>query len=63
MDALTENFGWIEILFTAVVALGFGGWQYWSVSREIKRDKQARGDAESAERSGHAVGEHELDDR
>ena len=42
MESLGENFGWIEILFTAIVALGFGGWQYWSVSREIERDKQAK---------------------
>lgn len=42
MESLGENFGWIEILFTAVVALGFGGWQYWSVSREIRRDKEAK---------------------
>ena len=27
---------------TALVALGFGIWQYWSVSREIKRDKDAK---------------------
>ena len=26
----------------SLVALGFGGWQYWSVSREIKRDKDAK---------------------
>ena len=68
MENFTENFGWIEILFTAVVALGFGGWQYWSVSREIERDKQAKREQEareaaSGEAAGHAVGEHELDDR
>ena len=42
MERFGEHFGWIEIVFTAVVALGFGGWQYWSVSREIRRDKAAR---------------------
>lgn len=63
MESIGENFGWIEILFTAVVALGFGGWQYWSVSREIKRDKQARRDRESSDDAGHPVGKHELDDR
>ncbi len=63
MEALSENFGWIEILFTALVAFGFGSWQYWSVSREIERDKQAKRDADSAGGPGHAVGEHELDDR
>ena len=63
MENFTENFGWIEILFTALVAFGFGGWQYWSVSREIERDKQAKRERDSAAASGHAVGEHELDDR
>ena len=42
MGNFGEHFGWIEIVLTAVVALGFGGWQYWSVSREIKRDREAR---------------------
>lgn len=42
MDQLKEHFGWIEILFTALVAFGFGGWQYWSVSREIEHDKKKR---------------------
>lgn len=42
MESLGENFGWIEILFTAIVAFGFGGWQYWSVSREIRRDKEKK---------------------
>ena len=63
METLSENFGWIEILFTALVAFGFGGYQYWSVSREIERDKQAKRDAKSSSGAGHAVGEHELDDR
>lgn len=63
MESLTENFGWIEIVFTAIVALGFGGWQYWSVSREIERDKASKRDESSPGNSGHAVREHELDDR
>ena len=63
MDQLKEHFGWIEILFTALVAFGFGGWQYWSVSREIEHDKKEKRKDESARRSGHPVGEHELDDR
>jgi hypothetical protein len=63
------NWGWIEIVFVAVVALGIGFWQLWSVNREIARDKKkaaaARAAAEpgSAEPAGHAVGEHPLDDR
>ena len=63
MEALSTHFGWIEILFTAVVALGFGGYQYWSVSREIERDKQAKREAEESAATRHAVGEHELDNR
>ena len=64
MEMLGENFGWIEILFVAIVAFGFGGWQYWSVSREIERDKQKkRDDASTTAGTGHTVGEHELDDR
>ena len=42
MERFGEHFGWIEIVFTAVVALGFAGWQYWSVSREIRRDKEEK---------------------
>lgn len=60
-ETMQEHFGWIEIVLVAVVAFGFGGYQLWSVSREIKRDREAK-DRESA-RSGHPVGEHELDDR
>ncbi len=55
---MSEHFGWIEIVFTGIVALGFGIWQYWSVSREIRRDKEQSGAA-----SRHPVGKHELDDR
>ena len=42
MERFGEHFGWIEIVFPAVVALGFAGWQYWSVSREIRRDKEKK---------------------
>ncbi len=42
MQGFSEHYGWVEIVFTALVALGFGIWQYWSVSREIKRDKDAK---------------------
>lgn len=64
MDQIGEHFGWIEIVFVAVVAFGFGFYQLWSVNREIRRDKESK---EAQEResgaSGHPVGEHELDDR
>ena len=63
---MAENFGWIEILFTAAVALGFGFYQLWSVNRAIARDKEAKELAQSERESDaarHPVGEHELDDR
>ena len=53
-----ENLGWIEIVFTAVVALGFGFYQLWSVNREIAKDKETR-----SALPRHAEGEHELDER
>ena len=34
-----ENLGFIEIIFSGAVALGFGVWQLWSVNREIAKDK------------------------
>ncbi|GAB5348317.1 hypothetical protein TMRO357_01252 [Alteriqipengyuania sp. 357] len=72
MGSFADHFGWIEIVFTAAVALGFGGWQYWSVSREIRRDRElrdreqrdgAKREGESARNPRHPVGKHELDDR
>lgn len=36
-----ENLGFIEIVFSGAVALGFGVWQLWSVNREIAKDKEA----------------------
>ncbi len=62
MERFSENFGWIEILFVAVVALGFGAYQLWSVNREIRADRVAK-ERESGAGAGHPVGEHELDDR
>ena len=35
-----DNLGWIEIVFSGAVALGFGFWQLWSINREIARDKE-----------------------
>jgi hypothetical protein len=40
---MNDNYGWIEIIFIAVVALGLGFWQLWSVTREIKRDREKKG--------------------
>lgn len=56
-----EHYGWVEIVFTAAIALGFGGWQLWSVNREIAKDREAK--ARDSTDSGHPVGEHRLDDR
>ncbi len=53
----SDELGWIEIVFVAVVALGFGFWQLWSINREIRRDRERK----SAD-PGHSVGEHPLDD-
>lgn len=61
MSNLSEHFGWVEIVFTAIVAFSFGFYQLWSVNREIARDKADK--AAKSGGSGHAVGEHELDDR
>ncbi len=57
---MEQHFGWIEIVFTGVIGLGFGIWQLWSVNREIAKDKAAK---KSSDGAGHPVGEHELDDR
>jgi hypothetical protein len=54
------EYGWIELVVVGALALGFGGWQLWSVNREIARDRAAR---RSARPPGHAEGEHPLDDR
>lgn len=59
MNQFGENFGWVEIVFTAAVALSFGFYQLWSVNREIRRDREK---AQSRDDARHAVGEHELDD-
>lgn len=67
-----ENYGWIEIVFTATVALGWGFYQLWSVNREIAKDKAKKEREEAAldsastgssPASWHSEGEHELDDR
>ena len=44
------NYGWIEIIFIAVVALGLGFWQLWSVNREIARDRARKAEEDDAGR-------------
>jgi hypothetical protein len=63
-----QNFGWIEIPVFAAIALGFGGWQLWSVNREIARDRAAKVAREQAASdsslgAGHPEGQHDLDER
>jgi hypothetical protein len=45
-----NNYGWIEIIFIAVVALGLGFWQLWSVNREIARDRARKAEEDDPRR-------------
>jgi hypothetical protein len=47
-DFVGGNFGIVEVLFSATVALGFGAYQLWSVNREIARDKAKRAEREQS---------------
>jgi len=62
---MDQNFGWIEIVVFAAIALGFGFWQLYSINREIARDKAAKAAKVPAPSSstgpGHAEGQHDLD--
>lgn len=57
MSYLSDNFGWIELVFSGVVALSFGFYQLWSVNREIAADKrkadEARAQSNGDEPSAH----------
>jgi hypothetical protein len=64
---VVPNMGLIEIGMTFVLVIGFCVHQYFKMDRELKRDRAEReareaAEKESAGRSGHAVGEHELDE-
>ncbi len=48
----------LDMAIAGVPVLLFCLWQLVSVNREIARDK-----AKSPDRTGHAIGEHRLDDR
>lgn len=39
-NAPFENYGFVEIIFVGIVALGLGFWQLWSINREIAKDKE-----------------------
>jgi hypothetical protein len=67
---MNQNFGWIEIVVFAGIALGFGVWQLISINLEIARDKAAKQAAKQAATKpepdsttspGHAEGQHHLD--
>ena len=64
---VVPNMGLIEIGMTFFLVIGFCVYQIWSTDRELKKDRAEREareakDKTSVSRSGHAVGEHELDD-
>ena len=40
MSSPGASYGWLEIVLSALVALGFGGYQLWAVNREIRRDRE-----------------------
>ena len=46
-----NHYGWVEIVFVAVVVLGIGFWQLWSVNREIARDRAAKSAREGEQQS------------
>ena len=63
---MNQNFGWIEIVVFAGIALGFGVWQLISINLEIARDKAAKQaetkpEPDSAASPRHAEGQHHLD--
>ncbi len=59
----SDNLGWIEIVFVAVIALGVGFWQLFSINREIRRDREKKRQQRRSDDTRHLVGEHPLDDR
>jgi hypothetical protein len=55
-------FALLDMAIVGVPTVVFIVWQLISVTREIARDKAVKTD-DSPEGTGHAVGEHRLDDR
>jgi hypothetical protein len=41
-----SDYKWIEAVFIAAVVLGIGGWQLWSVNREIAKDRAKKAEQE-----------------
>ncbi|MEM8725123.1 MAG: hypothetical protein AAGE86_06350 [Pseudomonadota bacterium] len=53
-----HNWGWIEIAMFYGIALGFAGWQYWSVSKSLEEDRaKRRAEEEAAKQAGDETGE------
>lgn len=52
-----HNFGWIEIVFFYGIALGFAGWQYWSVSKSLEKDRAKRREKEAEEAEKNSADE------
>lgn len=44
-------FGWIELIFFYGIAIGFGLWQYFSVSRSLEKSRAQRRAREAAQDS------------
>lgn len=70
------SLGLLDMAIAGIPALVFGIWQLVSINREIARDRQKREEAERSalaegalpegalpEGSGHAIGQHRLNDR
>jgi hypothetical protein len=49
-------FGWIELIFFYGIAIGFGIWQYVSVSRTLEKTRAERRAREAAEAENAANG-------
>lgn len=45
-------YGLVEMAFTGLVVLGLAGWQLWSISRDVRRDRASK------EAARHPVAEH-----
>jgi hypothetical protein len=60
---MIEHYGGIiEGVITGVIVLGFCAYQYWATTRSIEEDKASARHNALAKNSGHAEGEHQLDD-
>jgi hypothetical protein len=58
---IMNNLGLVEAALTFLIVVGFCVWQYVSISLSQAKDR-AKAEAEKLSASGHAEGEHSLDD-